>query len=123
MTLATAQELTHTHTRSHNTQTTRAHALVGAPAEVEQGLAGFGRSVVQPGVIMELCDCTGLISLHVFQVKAPNQEVVTPHMLRNQIDLHKHTHMRKKKSNVFIPNSTTHSSANITRYSGQNKGH
>lgn len=36
---------------------------------------------------MELSDGAGLIGLHVLQVEAPNQEVVTPDMLRHKVYL------------------------------------
>lgn len=36
---------------------------------------------------MELGDRSGLVGLHVLQVEASDQEVVTPDMFRHQVDL------------------------------------
>ena len=39
---------------------------------------------------MELGDSSRLVGLHVLQVEAPDQEVVTPDMFRHQVDLPGH---------------------------------
>src|SRR4029434_11357874 len=66
---------------------------VCVPAEVEQALC-VGDAVCAPGVVVELRHGPALVGLHVLQVKAPDQEVLTPHVLRHQVHLqHTHTHM------------------------------
>lgn len=43
---------------------------------------------------MELSDGSCLVGLHVLQVEAANQEVVTPDMLGHQVDLQVRAHVQ-----------------------------
>ena len=61
------------------------------PAEVEERPAGLRDVLVEPSQEMELGDSPGLVGLHVLQVEAADQEVVTPDVFRHQVDLQVHT--------------------------------
>lgn len=57
------------------------------PAEVQQGSGRVGNPAVHPRQEVKLGDGARLIGLQVLQVEAPNQEVLAPDVLRNQVDL------------------------------------
>lgn len=60
------------------------------PAEVEQRPAGLRDVLVEPGEEVELSDGPRLVGLHVLQVEAANQEVVTPDVFGHQVHLRGH---------------------------------
>lgn len=64
------------------------------PAEVQEGPAGLWHVLVQPGQEVELGDSSRLVGLHVLQVEASDQEVVTPDMFRHQVHLPGHERER-----------------------------
>lgn len=64
------------------------------PAEVEQRPAGLRDVLVEPGEEVELSDGSRLVGLHVLQVEAANQEVVTPDVLGHQVHLRGHASVR-----------------------------
>ncbi len=61
--------------------------VVVVPAEVQQGACGGGDALSRPAEEMELSECPGLLRLHVLQVEASHQEVITPDVLRHQVHL------------------------------------
>lgn len=57
------------------------------PAEVQQRACGGGDSLSGPAEEVELREGARLLSLHVLQVEAANQEVIAPDVLRHQVHL------------------------------------
>lgn len=57
------------------------------PAEVQQGARGGGDALGGPAEEVELRESTRLLRLHVLQVEAAHQEVITPDVLRHQVHL------------------------------------
>lgn len=57
------------------------------PAEVEERPAALRHVLVEPGQEMELGDGSRLVGLHVLQIEAADQEVVTPDVFGDQVHL------------------------------------
>lgn len=57
------------------------------PAEVQERPAGLRDALVEPGQEVELRDGPRLVGLHVLQVEATNQEVVTPDVFGHEVHL------------------------------------
>lgn len=60
---------------------------IPAPAEVEKRPCGGGDAFRWPAQEMKLCQSSGLLRLHILQVEAAHQEILTPDMFRNQVHL------------------------------------
>lgn len=61
--------------------------VAAVPAEIQQGARGSGDALSWPAEEVELGERPGLLGLHVLQVEASNQKVVTPDVLRHQVHL------------------------------------
>lgn len=70
--------------------TARMNSARHTPAEVQESPAGLWDVLVQPGQEVELGDGSRLVGLHVLQVEASDQEVVTPDVFRHQVHLQGH---------------------------------
>lgn len=57
------------------------------PAKVQQRACGGWYTLRRPAQEVELGESARLLCLHVFQVKAPDQKVITPDVLRHEIHL------------------------------------
>lgn len=76
------------------------------PAEVKQRPTGLRDVLVEPGQKVELSDGPRLVGLHVLKVEATNQEVITPDVLRHQVDLQVDADLQL--SNTFRHSGTKH---------------
>lgn len=73
------------------------------PAEVQESPAGLRDVLVQPGQEVELSDSSRLVGLHVLQVEASDEEVVTPNVFRHQVHLQAHKHEHRKPIGLTSP--------------------
>lgn len=69
------------------------------PAEVQQRACGGGDSLSGPAKEVELREGARLLSLHVLQVEAANQEVVAPDVLRHQVHLETQVSIKRRVRN------------------------
>ncbi len=61
--------------------------FVHLPSELQESFGRWWDTILRPGQEVELGHRPRLLSLSVLEIEAPDQVVITPHMLRDKVDL------------------------------------